>query len=103
MHTFARNVSSDGRVLTFASDFVNLVDIDNAFFGSSDIKVRSLDQFEKNVFDVFASAIANGTFSIRAKVCASKVLPQPVGPRSKMFDFANSTVSSTTGAAWILL
>jgi hypothetical protein len=28
---------------------------------------------------------------MRASVCASSVLPQPVGPISRMFDFASST------------
>ncbi len=41
-----------------------------------------------------ASAIANGTFSIRASVWASNVLPEPVGPSSRMLDFASSTPSS---------
>jgi hypothetical protein len=35
--------------------------------------------------------MANGTFSMRASVRASSVLPQPVGPTSRMFDFSIST------------
>ena len=52
-----------------------------------------------------ASAIANGTFSSLASVCASRVLPEPVGPSSKMFDFASSTPSSATRSPpdWIRL
>ena len=38
-----------------------------------------------------ASAIANGTLRMRASVWASSVLPQPVGPSSRMFDFCSST------------
>ena len=34
-----------------------------------------------------ASAIAKGTFRMRASVCASSVFPQPVGPSRRMFDF----------------
>jgi hypothetical protein len=30
---------------------------------------------------------------VRAKVCASSVLPDPVGPISRMFDFASSISS----------
>ena len=45
-----------------------------------------------------ASAIANGTFRIRASVWASSVLPQPVGPSSRMFDFASSTSESVCPA-----
>ncbi len=39
-----------------------------------------------------ASAIVKGTSKIRASVCANNVFPHPVGPTSKIFDFANSTV-----------
>ncbi len=38
-----------------------------------------------------ASAIANGTWRNRARVCASSVFPEPVGPMSRMFDFCSST------------
>jgi hypothetical protein len=40
---------------------------------------------------VVASAIAKGTLRIFASVCASSVLPVPVGPSSRMFDFCSST------------
>ena len=40
---------------------------------------------------VVASAMVNGTSNIRAKVSASSVLPDPVGPTSKMFDLPSST------------
>jgi hypothetical protein len=43
---------------------------------------------------VVASAIANGTSSRRASVSASSVLPEPVGPISRMFDLAISTPSA---------
>ena len=37
--------------------------------------------------NVVASAIANGTFSILAKVLANKVFPHPVGPSNKTLLF----------------
>ena len=43
---------------------------------------------------LLASAIANGTFNIFASVCASNVLPHPVGPRSNILLFCISTSSS---------
>ena len=43
--------------------------------------------------NVVASAIANGTFSIFARVCASKVFPQPVGPNNNTLLFCISTSS----------
>ena len=35
--------------------------------------------------------MVKGTSKVRASVCASRVLPQPVGPTSRMFDLASST------------
>ncbi len=50
-----------------------------------------------------ASAIVNGTFRKRASDWARSVLPEPVGPMSRMFDFWSST-SSVAGAGlpWAL-
>ena len=48
--------------------------------------------YPASVSDV-ASAIANGTSSILASVCAMCVLPQPEGPRSRMLAFWISTSS----------
>ena len=39
--------------------------------------------------------MAKGTLRMRARVCASRVLPQPVGPISRMLDFCSSTSSVT--------
>jgi hypothetical protein len=38
-----------------------------------------------------ASAMANGTFKILAKVLAKSVLPEPVGPISRILLFSIST------------
>ncbi len=40
---------------------------------------------------VVASTMAKGTESILARVCASSVLPVPVGPTSRMLAFVSST------------
>ena len=40
---------------------------------------------------VVASAIANGTFNMRASVCASSVLPDPVGPMRRILLLPTST------------
>ena len=42
---------------------------------------------------VVASAIVKGTSKSLAKVCASKVLPLPVGPNRRILLFPNSTSS----------
>ena len=41
--------------------------------------------------DKIISQRDKGTSNILANVCASKVLPQPVGPTNNMLDFDNST------------
>ena len=41
--------------------------------------------------NVVASPMANGTLRMRANVRASNVLPEPVGPINRMFDFSIST------------
>src|SRR2546421_10802809 len=48
---------------------------------------------------VVASAMVKGTSRMRASVCANSVLPEPVGPISRMFDFASST---SLGLVWWL-
>jgi hypothetical protein len=43
--------------------------------------------------------MANGTFKTRARVRASKVLPQPVGPIKRMFDLSSS-ISASGSSPW---
>ena len=50
-----------------------------------------------------ASAMEKGTSSSLASVCASSVLPQPVGPTSRMLLFCSSTSSSPSSPAVIRL
>jgi hypothetical protein len=50
---------------------------------------------------VVASTIVNGTDRSLASVCASSVLPVPVGPISRMFDFVSSTSWRLRGCFWI--
>uniref|UniRef100_A0A0A9CP88 ATP-dependent clp protease ATP-binding subunit clpx, putative n=1 Tax=Arundo donax TaxID=35708 RepID=A0A0A9CP88_ARUDO len=48
--------------------------------------------------NVVASAITNGTFTKRANVFASKVLPEPVGPINRTLLFSSSTLSSSSAS-----
>ncbi len=50
---------------------------------------------------VVASTMVNGTESNLASVCASSVLPVPVGPISMMFDLFSSTSLRLRGCFWI--
>ena len=43
------------------------------------------------VSDYFASAMAKGTSKILARVWAKRVLPEPVGPMSRILLFCSST------------
>ena len=45
LYPFARDIPSDGWVLGFAADFVDLININYAGFGTLDIAVRRLNQF----------------------------------------------------------
>ncbi len=82
------------RIFGFAGDLVDLVDVDDAHLPSIDVVIGGGDELEQDVLDVLAhvsglgdavaSAMAKGTSSMRASVWAKSVLPQPVGPSSKM-------------------
>ena len=50
---------------------------------------------------VVASTIVNGTDRSLASVCASSVLPVPVGPISMMFDLLSSTSFRPRACFWI--
>ena len=54
LDTFTRNVPCDGNVLRFASNLVDLIDVDNATLGLLHIVVRRLQETEDDVFDVLA-------------------------------------------------
>src|SRR5882762_6279833 len=53
LHALARNVTSDRRVLVFATDLVDFVNIDNALLRAFDVAICRLQQFEDDVFYVF--------------------------------------------------
>ncbi len=102
LHALAGDVPGDRRVLALACDLVHLVDVDDAALALLDIVAGGLQQLEDDVLDVLArrspasvsvvaSTMAKGTDSSRARVWASRVLPEPVGPTSRMFDFCSST------------
>jgi hypothetical protein len=47
--------------------------------------------------------MVKGTSRMRARVCARRVLPTPVGPRSRIFDLSSSTSLSRPLEALIRL
>ena len=69
LHTFTRNISGDRRILAFASNLVDLVDVDDARLCTLRIKVCGLQQFQQNVLDVFADVTRLGE---RCRICNRK-------------------------------
>ena len=57
LHALAGNVSGYGCVLALAGDLVYLIDIDNAFLGTRNVKVRRLKQLEDNVLNILADIV----------------------------------------------
>ena len=104
LHALAGDVAGDRRVVGLARDLVDLVDVDDAALGALDVEVGGLDEAQQDVLDVLAdvaglgqavaSAMEKGTSRSLASVWASRVLPQPVGPTSRMLLLPSSTSST---------
>src|SRR5260221_6088325 len=60
LHALARHVASDRRVVGFAADLVDLVDIDDAALRTLDIVVGGLQQLEDDVLDILADIASLG-------------------------------------------
>jgi hypothetical protein len=106
LHALARDVARDRRVVALARDLVDLVDVDDAALALLDVVVGVLQEREDDVLDVLADVAGLGErcrvgdrerhLRKRARVCASSVLPEPVGPIRRMFDFCSSTSPVTS-------
>ena len=60
LHAFTGNVAGDGGVLVLAANLVDLVDVDDAGLGATDVAVRGLQQLEDDVLDVLADVAGFG-------------------------------------------
>ena len=60
LDAFAGDVTGDRRVVGFARDLVDLVDVDDPGFGLFDVVVGGLDQLQKDVLDVLADVAGLG-------------------------------------------
>src|ERR1700740_2321668 len=60
LHALARDVAGDRRVVRFAGNLVDLVDVDDAALRALDIVVGRLQQLENNVLDVLADIAGFG-------------------------------------------
>src|SRR6516225_10001499 len=52
LHALARHVAGNGRIIGFAADLVDLVDVDDAALRALDIIVGGLQQLENDVLDI---------------------------------------------------
>src|SRR5690242_18883209 len=69
LHTFTRHVTRDRRVLVFTTNLVNLVNVDDALLRALDVSIRSLQEFENAVLDVFTNV---ARFSQRRRISDSE-------------------------------
>ena len=60
LHALARDVADDRRVVGFAGNLVDLVDVDDAALRALDVVVGRLQQFEDDVLDVLADIASFG-------------------------------------------
>jgi hypothetical protein len=89
LYALARYVASDREIVGFAGNLVDLVDIDDPALRALDIVVGRLQQLEDDVLDVLADIAG---FGERRRIRdGGSVLPEPVGPIRRIFDFASST------------
>ena len=60
LHAFARHIAGDRWVVRLAGDLINLVDINDATLGAFHVVFRRLQQFQDDVFHVFADIACFG-------------------------------------------
>src|SRR5579885_2201687 len=60
LYAFARDVAGDRRVVGFARDLVDLVDVDDAALRPLDVVVGRLEQLQDDVLDVLADIAGLG-------------------------------------------
>ena len=60
LHALARHVARDREVLGLAGHLVDLVDVDDADLGASDVEVRGGDELQQDVLDVLAHVAGLG-------------------------------------------
>ena len=54
LHTFARNVAGDRKILGLLRNLIDLIDVDNADFGTGNIEIRSRNELQQDILNVFA-------------------------------------------------
>ena len=54
LHPFTGYITRDRWAIALAADFVDFVDVDDPAFGTFDVIVRCLEQFEDDIFDILS-------------------------------------------------
>ncbi len=54
LHTFAGDISRQGRILRLAADLVDLIDIDDARFGPGNVVIAILKQLEDHILNILS-------------------------------------------------
>src|SRR6266404_3147493 len=104
LHAFARHVAGNRRVLILAANLVDLIDVDDALLRAFDVAIRSLQEFQDNVLDVFADITRFGQGSCiddgkgnaehaRQRLCQQS-LARARGPDEHNVRFLNLNVSA---------
>ena len=60
LHTFAGYVARDGRIVAFAWNFIDFIDIDDAALGFFNVKITFTQKFGDDLFDVFTDITGFG-------------------------------------------
>src|SRR6185312_799353 len=53
LHTFARDIAGNRRIIGFARDLINFVNVDDATLGARHVKIGDLNQPQQNILDIF--------------------------------------------------
>src|SRR5437870_1722663 len=60
LHAFTRNVAGNRRVLVFATNLIDFVDVDDALLRALNVSVSCLQEFKNDVLDVFTNVARFG-------------------------------------------
>ena len=60
LHSFTGHIAGNRWVVALTRNLVDFVNVDNSGFGFFDVKVSSLNEFEQDVFNVFADISSLG-------------------------------------------
>ena len=80
LYTLSGNITSDGNILGFTCDLVDLIYINNSVLRSVNIIISSLDDLQKNILNIFTyiSCLCQGSGVCNGKRYILRLLPVSV-------------------------